>query len=89
MKPYKTLVSIVLVMDAGVIIADFLPFKIVRFLRIMVLPMFMLQIYASVRIHQGLKTTTTQTNYSLIGLGAPLIAQKPDGNAAGDSKLGM
>ena len=31
-KPYKTLVSVVLVMDAGVIIVDFLPFKIVRFL---------------------------------------------------------
>ena len=89
MKPYKILVSVVLLMDAGVIIADFLPFKIVRFLRILVLPMFMLQIYASVRIHQGLKTMTTQTKYSLIGLGAPLIAQQSDGNAAGDTKLGM
>ena len=44
MKPYKTVVSVVLVVDAGVIYADFLPFKIVRLLRISVLPMFMLQI---------------------------------------------
>ena len=32
MKPYKTVVSVVLVMDAGVVITGFLPFKIVRFL---------------------------------------------------------